>query len=238
MIRSIVILLVIVLINVALVFAILRLVKRTDENLQKFFLEKTSEIFPVQEKPIEEVNDAEEVKEIIQKVEPKYVVSEINKASYKNSDFKDDYKNVKEELNFDRNDVILDVIESSEDDNDRMSDAIKKINDDFDFETIYQLSTVPVDKQLSILQDVFDLRQKQFLNNYLESLGEKKFDIATFFNYVKEQAQLIDENFYVKTGSQDESFDDLGDNVITVHDDNIVEGIKVVHKNKMYDYSI
>ena len=89
-----------------------------------------------------------------------------------------------------------------------------------------------------ILRDVFDSSQNELLDNYLKTLGNRKFDITTFFNYVKEQAKLIDENFYVKTGSQDESFHDLGDNVITVHDDNIVEGIKVVHKNKMYDYSI
>ena len=237
MIRSIVILIVMVLINVALVFAITRLVKRTDENLQKFFLEKTSEIFPMQEKIVEESTATAEPT-VIEKVETQYAVNELDNASYKNSEFKDDYKNVKEEMNFDRTDVILDVINSTDEKEDMFADAISKINKDFDFDTIYELSTVDVNRQLDILNSVFDAKQKLFLDNYLHSLGDRKFDIATFFNYVKEQAKLIDENFYVKTGSLEERFDDLGDNVVTVHDDNIVEGIKVVHKNKMYDYSI
>lgn len=238
MIKSIIILIVMVLVNLALVFAIIRLVKRTDENLQKFFLEKSSEIFPEQKNKIIETNDAEESKEVIEKPEPQYIVNNIDKASYKNSEFKQNYKNVKEEMNFDKTDVILDVMYSSEKQNDSQCEALRRINESFDFETIYELSTVTVDKQLDILNSVFDAKQKEFLENYLRSIGNKKFDIATFFNYVKEQAKLIDENFYIKTGSADDSFDDLGENVITVHDDNIVEGIKVVHKNKMYDYSI
>ena len=238
MIRSIIILVVMFLINVALVFAISRLVRRTDENLQKFFLEKSSEIFPVPEKKFEENNDVKENQEFISKVEPQYVVNDVDRTSYKNNKFKNDYKNVKEEMNFDRTDVILDVIDSSEKESDGLAGAIRKINDDFDFETVYQLSTVSVETQLSILREVFDSEQSKLLNNYLASLGHRKFDVVSFFNYVKEQAKLVDENFYIKTGSAEESYDDLGDNIVTVHDDNIVEGIKVVHKNKMYDYSI
>ena len=238
MIKSIIILIIMVLVNVALVFAILRLVKRTDDNLQKFFLDRTSRIFPVEEKSNDKNINADDKKEAVQKVEPHYVVNEIDKTSYKDNEFKDNYKNVKEEMNFNRADVILDVIDSTNEEEDKLAKAIKKINDDFDFETIYQLSTVSDNLQLSILNDVFDDYQRQFLNKYLIGLGTKKFDVVTFFNYVKEQAKLVDENFYIKTGSYEESYDDLGDNVVTVHDENIVEGIKVVHKNKMYDYSI
>lgn len=236
MIKSVVILVVMFIINLGMIFAIIRLTKRTNDNMRKFFLEKSSEIFPMLEQ--QKINDTETKIEIVEKKTSEYLVNEVDMTNYKSNTFKDEYKNLKEEMNFNKENVILDVIQSEDDDEEKFSDAIKKINDDFDFDTIYELSTISVNKQLEVLNEVFNAKQKKFLENYLNKYSDRDFNVTDFFNYVKEQAKLIDENFYIKTGYHEDNFNELGENVVTVHDDEITEGIKVVHKNKMYDYSI
>ena len=223
-------------INIAMVFAIIRLTKRTNDNMNKFFLGKTGDFYPAKEEVVEDNQNTETKVEVIEKTSKEYVVNDVDDTTYRSSSFKNEYKNIKEEMSFDREDVILDVIENSDKEVDKHSEAIRKINESFDFDTIFELSTIPTDKQLAILNDAFDEEQKKFLNNYL--LNNRNFDVAQFFNYVKEQAKLIDEKYYVKTGWRDDDFNDIGDNVVTVHDEDIVEGIQVVHKNKMYDYSL
>ena len=59
-----------------------------------------------------------------------------------------------------------------------------------------------------------------------------------FYGYVQEQSQLNDPVYYIHTGSENENFVDTSGNVETVFDDEISEGIKIIYKNKMYDYSI
>lgn len=240
MLSIIVILAIMFAINLAMIFAVIRLAKRTGDNLQKFFLDKAGYLFDVKEKEenIVEVNqtaaaETEESKIVM-------VANDVDNTKYKSATFGDEYKNLKSEMDFDRDAVIINVISDDElDDKEHEFDAaIMEIDKSFDFETIYELGTVSGKDQIKVLREVFNKKQNEFLDKYLEGLEGKDFAAIDFFNNVKENAKLVDQNYYVKTGWEDEYYDDLGDNVVTVHDDNIVEGIKIVHKNKMYDYSI
>lgn len=241
MIRSIVIVAVMVLINFAMIFAIFSMAKKTNNNMKRFFLDNAGDYFKNQEGI--EVNKEDKVEEKIvevEKVRPVYQFNETKTADYKYTSFKDDYKSLKEELdkNINKEDIILEVIDNNKDnEQDKFAKAIFKINEEFEFDTIYELSTLTTEKQLEVLKDVFDEKQVEFLDDYISKV-DGKFDIIAFFNHVNDQAKLLDENYYVKTGWNEENFDELHKKVVTVHDDEIAEGIKVVHKNKLYDYSI
>lgn len=238
MLSIVVIFVVMVAINLAMIFAVIRLSTRTGDNLQKFFLDKAGYLFDVNEKE-ETVEQANEESVVVKSETPVILMSsEIDNTRYKSDTFNEEYKNIRSEMDFDRDSVVMDVISEEEDEQHEYAEAILTINDSFDFETIYELGTVSSFDQVKVLREVFDRKQNEFLSSYINSLGNKEFDIVEFFNTVKENAKLVDNNYYVKTAWDNESYEDLGDNVVTVHDENIVEGIKVVHKNKMYDYSI
>lgn len=240
MLSIIVILAIMFAINLAMIFAVIRLAKRTGDNLQKFFLDKTGYLFDVKEKEENAVQEDEKAPVETEESKIVMVATDVDNTKYKSATFGDEYKNLKSEMDFDRDSVILDVINDDEENNveHEFDTAVMEINNSFDFETIYELGTVSSKDQIKILREVFDKKQNAYLNKYLESLGGREFAAIDFFNSVKENAKLADQNYYVKTGWKEEYYDDLGDNVVTVHDDNIVEGIKIVHKNKMYDYSI
>ena len=238
MLSIVVILVVMLAINLAMIFAVIRLSTRTGDNLQKFFLDKTGYLFDVNEK--EEVVEEKKKEDIVVKTDTPIILmsSDIDNTRYKSDTFNDEYKNIRSEMDFDRDSVVMDVINEEDDEQHEFAEAILSINDSFDFETIYELGTVSSFDQVKVLKEVFNKKQNEFLASYINSLGNKEFNIVEFFNTVKENAKLVDSNYYVKTAWDHENYEDLGDNVVTVHDENIVEGIKVVHKNKMYDYSI
>ena len=127
MIKTIVILVIVIAINIAMIFAIVRLVKRTGDNMKKFFLDKTAELYPKHEKNVVEEKIAD-IEPTINEVQ-QFVVNEVQGAEYKNETFRNDYKNIKEEMQFDRTDVILNVIDNADDEDDEFISSINSIND-------------------------------------------------------------------------------------------------------------
>lgn len=237
--KTIAILIVMLAINVAMVFAILSIGKKVTVNLKKYFVARTGDYYNIQtikEEPevAQERTDNVSSKQVVNE----YVPKDVKQAEYKDETFKDKYKELKQEMDFDKSDLILDIIDNSDDEKtDIISKVFENILNSFDFDTIYELSTIPSNRQIEILNQVFSKEEKAVLRKYIETNGGN-FDCIGFFNYVKQNAQLYDPNYYIKTAWQDEKFDDINDKVVTEHDENIVDGIKVVHKNKLYDYSI
>lgn len=239
MFKTIAILIVMLAINVAMIFAILSIGKKVTLNLKKYFVARTGDYYNIQTIKEESTTIQENTNDVSSKqMVNEYVPKEVKQAEYKDESFKDKYKELKQEMDFDKSDLILDIIDNSDDERtDRISKVFENILESFDFDTIYELSTVPSIRQIEILNEVFSREEKVVLQKYIETNGGS-FDCIGFFNYVKQNAQLLDPNYYIKTAWQDEKFDDINDKVVTEHDENIVDGIKVVHKNKLYDYSV
>lgn len=237
MFKTIAILIVMLAINLAMIFAILSIGKKVTVNLKKYFVTRTGDYYNIQTVK-EEIEVVKEEKETSKAIVSEYIPKDVKQAEYKDESFKDKYKELKQEMDFDKSDLILDIIDNSDDERtNRISKVFESILENFDFDTIYELSTVPSLRQIEILNDVFSKEEKVVLQKYIEN-NAGSFDCIGFFNYVKQNAQLLDPNYYVKTAWQDEKFDDINDNIVTEHDENIVDGIKVVHKNKLYDYSV
>lgn len=235
---SIAIVIVMFIINAFMVYAIVRTWERVGEKVEKYFLVKTANFVKTegsrQEAKVEQTGfdspeKAVETREIFLSDQS------IDRSCYKNADFKEDYKAVKENMDFSKQDIIRDVI-SGEEESDETSAVVELVRD-FDFETIYQLSTLQSDEQKEVLKASLSEGQLDILNEYLSSKVEA-FSCIDFFDYVTQLAKRQDPNFYVKTGWSNDSFEHLGDNVVTVHDRDITEGLKIVHKDKLYDYSI
>jgi hypothetical protein len=47
-----------------------------------------------------------------------------------------------------------------------------------------------------------------------------------------------DPTIYVIVGGEDENYDKLDDRIKTIFDDRVYKGIKIIYKNKLYDYSL
>lgn len=240
MVGVIVIIFVMLIVNAFLINAILNVSSRVNDKVNKHFLFKVSSIIPPGDEKRRKASDDDDsnTKEVI--VEKVSVYSDDFKeerAVYKTNDFIEDYKDVKERMSFDPNDVIKDIIEeNAKKANKAGAEAIDLVKT-LDLETVYSLNTLAPNIQKAVLKSAITPIQNKLLDSYVAS-NHGMFDVIGFYEYINAIAKQEDPIFYVKTGSQQDYYDDLAGNIITIHDPSITEGIKVVHKNKVYDYSI
>lgn len=235
---SIAIVIVMFIINAFMVYAIVRTWERVGEKVEKYFLVKTADFVKTEGSKAEEKREGTGFKgteKVIQTKEIFLSDQSIDRSCYRNADFKEDYKAVKENMDFSKQEIIKDVISSEQKSN--SDSAVIELVRDFDFDTIYQLSTLQSDEQREVLKASLTEEQLVVLNDYL-SFKSGAFSCIDFFDYVAQLAKRQDPNFYVKTGWSNDSFEHIGDNVVTVHDKDITEGLKIVYKDKLYDYSI
>ena len=232
---------VMIIINAFMVYAIIGAWERVNEKISKFFLDRTSSFMLKKEKDVEKQNanaDIATKQTVIVKTQPVYIAPN-NKSNtvYKSKEFKNDYKNLKEEMSFNKDEVISNVVSTSSDDTSSYGKTAINLKESFSFDTIYKLSTLNSLQQEEVLRECFDDEEKLLLDKYL-SINNIKFSAIDFFDYIGQIAKAEDPNFYVKTGWKNDDFNNIDKKVVTVHDDDITEGVKIVHKNKLYDYSV
>lgn len=240
MLKTIIIIIVMVVINLLMVFAIIQLKNQTSKKVKKYFLDKTGSFKVEYDKHI---NDDESINTndvFQQSVKNLYLVDEKNKTTYKDSNFKENYRIVKEQMNFDKEHIVLEVIDKINDTKlqDYKTYSIQRLSSQLSFNTIFELSTLNKDEQLSILKDSFDDRVGKFIDKYLDMVTYNKFNLLNFYDYLIQQAKMCDNNIYVKTGWEEDNFNHLGKNIVTVYDEDIIEGIRIIYKDKIYDYSL
>lgn len=235
MVRSIAIVIVMVAINLFMVYAIVKTWKKVNEKVEKYFLHNASNFGPIKEEVL--VKEAFEVEPKKEEKPSKsvFIQDESQTVFYQNTNFSSDYKEVKENMEFSKKEIIQDVISKGDEKSSLESIAIELLKK-LDFEVVYELTTLTSENQLKVLYETLSEDEMKMVDMYLHTTN--RFDIVEFNDYVKHYALNGDPTFYVKTGWKNDNFDYLGDNVKTVYDENITEGVKIVHKDKLYDYSI
>ena len=62
--------------------------------------------------------------------------------------------------------------------------------------------------------------------------------IENFIDYLDQLVDLNDPKVRIMVGNKSENYDHLSKNIETVYNDKIYRGIKIVYKNKVYDFSL
>ena len=154
-------------------------------------------------------------------------------------DFFEEYRYVKNAFQQDRDEIVRGVHRDEPDIMWQLGEIAESILMLLPEETAFSMSTLEPEEQLGILDEFFDGRSKKLLNWYQEH--EKKeeevpFEILTFWSYVKNLADLYNDEITVYTGDHDYKAALPG--VRTVYDDTICEGIRVRRGSRIYDYSL
>lgn len=231
---------VMVIINAFMVYAVVGAWERVDEKINRFFLDRTSSFMlkGTQDSSTEEKVVEQPKETVIIKTQPVYVApNTVSNTVYKSKEFKDEYKNLKEVMSFNKDEVISKVLIESEQEISTLGQTAINLKNTFSFDTIFKLSTLSPTEQEDVLRTSFNKDENALLDEYISNKSNA-FSAVEFFDYVGQIAKTEDPNFYVKTGWKSDNFNDLGDKVVTVHDNDITEGVKIVHKNKLYDYSV
>jgi len=159
-----------------------------------------------------------------------------NAARYKNSDLKDDYRVMKQLALLDKEHAVHMVKAAQTAEADAKGEAILGMLQLLDYDTAFTLSGLDCELQLEAIRESFTSLQNDILEEYLNT-KRRRFNAIDFYGYLQGMAEKADPEFYVLTGIGNDS-NQYGPGVQTKFDPEIAEGIKVVYKDKLYDYSI
>jgi len=162
---------------------------------------------------------------------------DISVARYKNNDLKSDYKTIRQLSSLDKASAVEAVQNVQTLEGEEHSKVVLSIKDILDYDTVFRLASMDNNIQEDILRQCFNQDQQKILDDYLSQIPGL-FDAVDFFGYIQNLSEMCDTNYYVYTSNENEQYVGLGENVTPIYDDEIAEGIKVVYRNKLYDYSI
>jgi len=111
----------------------------------------------------------------------------------------------------------------------KIKDYINKIG-------IYNILTSDEEDFLDSIRENIKNIDENIYNTYMSNKYE--FQIEDFVDYIDSQIGFCDPCIYVYVGSQKENYDYIDKRIKTIYDKNVYKGIKIIYKNKMYDYSL
>ena len=180
-----------------------------------------------------EVEDLEKSLQNVEEVKKEHVVLQTD-ADFEDGNILSGYKKIKEGFKFDIETKIKDFLDKVDSDskNYKLSCNVKNY---FSHSSIYTIMTYQVEEQKLIINELLSPDEKEVLANLI---NKKKFNIVKFLSEL--DALILKSNPEIKVfvGSKNVSYNHLNENIITIYDDSITEGFKIVYKGIVYDYSI
>ncbi len=100
----------------------------------------------------------------------------------------------------------------------------------------YELSTLPVKEQEALLRELLTPEQRALLDEHM--LLRTQFDLFAFLDEMNSLAFESSGRILVLTGDPTADYGALDPLVDTVYDAGICEGVRIVYRNRLYDYSL
>lgn len=240
--------LVAVLLVVILFFALRSTVKRIDYNTKKYFVDKLQDYdYLIEEKQqiLDKLNKEieENKKNLIKMPEEKVKVVKHQQNNYQNlstpkyidQELFKKYKYIKENFNFDYNQIIKKFVDSSLTDENINYKIALNIKNKFTNEVIYKIINLRENEQKEYILNLLDLKEKNFLENFMSF---DKFKVKKLITNLDTFLYKNNPKVYIYTGDKNANYNEINSNIETVYDENINEGIRIHYKGLIYDYSL
>ena len=113
---------------------------------------------------------------------------------------------------------------------------VTNLRNKFNSKAIYDLKILSDEDQVEFLNKNLKEEEKQIYKAYITI--NKKHNLDSFIDYLNELVDLNNPNITVYVGSKTENYDYLSEHIKTVYSKDIYKGIKIIYRNKIYDYSL
>ena len=259
MIELIVVAVVLIIIMLVFVFILFKnILKSMNENAKKYFVNKLQDYdYILEEKQTklekirEEINEFEEHKNILDNTEevemkvkskieeqPKEIKYDLKTPEYRETQFFNNYKEVKKIFSVDNERIIKEFIDEHKNEKENKEyKALKKIREKFDQDAIYGCLTLKPYDQIQILDEVLTATEKKLIK-FNEIKDDNKFNIKNFIKSIEQRMENLEPTIYIYTNGLDKRYDLIDNNIIMKQYNNMSEGIIIKYRNKIYDYSI
>ena len=106
----------------------------------------------------------------------------------------------------------------------------------FDSDMIYHLKCMPSGDYEAELKRILDSKEYKVYEAF--KLVTSENNIENFIDYLDQLVDLNNPKVRILVGNKSENYDHLSKYIETVYNDKIYRGIKIVYKNKVYDFSL
>lgn len=128
------------------------------------------------------------------------------------------------------------VAEKTETDTIKKYEKLKKVKEYILGIGVYQILTTNKENFIQDIEREIEKIDHKIYHRYIMTSDE--FEIEDFLNYVENEMGTCDPTIYIFVGDEEENYDKLDDRIKTIFDDRVYKGIKIIYKNKLYDYSL
>ena len=221
-------------------------VDKVNEQTKTYFVDKLQvydELIDEKESKLNEINEKlENKKKELEKLSDtnskknytfdKSIIDIMADADYKQSFFNELQKKIDSDFDFDYEKIILEFIEKNVDDKDYFTCI--NIKNKFNSKLIYEIKS-----QINLEQSILNVLSEEEKYIFLDFKKKNKLKkIEDFLNYLDELLSITSPYIEVQVASSKQNYDHLSKYIKTVVNDSIYKGIKIIYKNKVYDFSL
>ena len=249
MVTLLVVAILLICILVALMFLVLKsTVKKINSQTKLYFVDKVQEYDYMIDKKLDELSKInQELKEKeLNKDETNnsinsnnyefdyHIIDLFNKTKYQDKNIFEINKMIDEKFDIDYIGIIKEFLKNVHDDGEYK--FVTELRNKFNSHTIYQLKILSDEEQMEFLNQKLNEKEKQIYKAYLKV--NSKYNLDSFIDYLNELVDLNNPSITIYVGNKAENYDHLSNYIKTIYSKDIYKGIKIIYRNKIYDYSL
>ena len=162
------------------------------------------------------------------------VIDLLNETKYQDKNVLEINKLIDENFVVNYEELIRDFLSLSEENTDY--EFCLNLRNKFDSDTIYKLKSMMSDEREAEIKKM--LTNKEYKVYEAFKLIVMENTIENFIDYLDQLVDLNNPEITILVGSKSENYDHLSENIKTVFNDKIYRGIKIIYRNKVYDFSL
>lgn len=163
------------------------------------------------------------------------VIELLNKTEYQNKNIFEINREIDEKFNINYEELIKKFISNIKDNG--SYEICLKLKNKFDASLIYNLKVMLPEEVEKYLKETLNETEYKLYKVYSKEY-DGIFDVDSFINYLNELIDLNNPIISVYVGDKNLNYDHLSKYIKTIYSRSIYKGIKIIYKNKIYDYSL
>lgn len=163
------------------------------------------------------------------------IIDLLNETKYQDQSLFELNRKIEEKFNFDYEKIIEKFVSFVMDTNNY--NFCIGLRAKIDSEMLYQLSILTDDERREFLREELSQEEFKIYEIFEETMDEKKTPEA-FVQYLDQLISLNNPNITVLVGNTVENYDYISEYVKTKVSKDIYKGIKIIYKDKIYDFSL